>query len=152
MGWSTLVLASTDGFRAQLSHDCDRIRWARELEMVMRCETVWGYGRMRVVDTYTLEDERLEHTAITHEKKGTWSSKPPWGHVPYWSSRVYFCLLRVLHLDHYTCWIIYIYYDYMCLYMVYRVETLKPIVVGYVYRLFQSKLESFRCMKPEEVA
>ena len=32
---------------------------------------------------YTLEDERLEPTAITHEKKGKWSEpKPPWGHVP----------------------------------------------------------------------
>ena len=29
-------------------------------------------------DVYTLEDQRLEPTAITHEKKGTWSSKPPW--------------------------------------------------------------------------
>ena len=28
--------------------------------------------------TYTFEDSRLEHTAITHENKGKWPSKPLW--------------------------------------------------------------------------
>ena len=31
---------------------------------------------------YSLEDERLEPTAITHEKKGKWSAKPPGKYVP----------------------------------------------------------------------
>ena len=38
--------------------------------------------KVRSKKTYTLEDEHGSPTAITHEKKGKWSSKPPWNYVP----------------------------------------------------------------------
>ena len=63
-------------------------RNSSETFVIFRSCEVWdlvtgeGVWKLQGVTAYTLEDEGLEPTAITHEKKGTWSSKPPWGHVP----------------------------------------------------------------------